>query len=393
MKKCIYAYPWDFIDEGIDHVLETVKSKGVDTIAVASAYHAGKFILPHNPKRKVYFPQDGVVYFHPHAEYYKNSPIKPLLGAITEKKDLLAELARKCKQFNIKLEAWLVCLHNSRIGMKHNEFTVKNAYGDNYPYSLCPARGEVAEYIKGVISDLLENHPLSGVFLESLAYMGFFHGYHHEFYGIEMNLTQQSLLSLCFCDACKSEAAKIGLDVKHIADVVRENVNVAFEKNIEAQDENEAENKLAELIQSHPQLSAFIDMRCKIVTKLVSAAKTIADRNKVGVDFFGPVYMPSCRCAYIEGTSIKDIAGLVNHYVVPIPYAQLSDVKKEIEYVKERVAPGKMILSINMGYKSMPSKKNFLDKISLIREHNLRGGNFYNYGTVPLGRLDWLAEI
>ena len=40
---------------------------GLDTVTLAGSYHAGKFLRPHGQSGKVYFPEDGTVYFKANA--------------------------------------------------------------------------------------------------------------------------------------------------------------------------------------------------------------------------------------------------------------------------------------------------------------------------------------
>jgi len=396
MKKSIYAYPWDFADEGIGTVLEALRSNGVTGLYVAAAYHAGKFIFPHNPKRRVYFPEDGVVYFSPDAKYYQSTPLKPVCASLATEGDLLRDIFERCKDFEITPAAWLVCLHNSRLGMQHPQCTTKNVFGDSYPHSLCPARAEVVEYVKGLVSDVLDNYPLARVFLESLSYMGFLHGYHHEFYGVKVDSYRASLLSLCFCDACRSEAAEVGVDADRVAEVVRGELTMAFAQepaNGESPGQDGSWDRFLGLVHEHAELAAFMDVRCKLVTRLVSDVRRIVDGHGAEMDFFGPVFMPSCRQAVVEGIRLDDIARLVDHYVVDVSGADLAEVQRDLEFVEETVESKKIVASLKMGWKSTPSKRNFTDKVGLARAQGLHRCNFYNYGTIPLHRLAWIGEI
>ena len=51
----------------------------VDTVSLAVCYHTGKLLLPHNPRRKVYYPEDGALFFSPDAAAFANSILKPYL--------------------------------------------------------------------------------------------------------------------------------------------------------------------------------------------------------------------------------------------------------------------------------------------------------------------------
>ena len=73
--KAIYAYGWDLAETGVSEALDRFLALGLDTVTVAGSYHAGKFLRPHG-KGKVYFPEDGTVYFKANPERY--GAIKPV---------------------------------------------------------------------------------------------------------------------------------------------------------------------------------------------------------------------------------------------------------------------------------------------------------------------------
>ena len=49
MYRGLYAYAWDFIDEGLTTALDRIRSTGINTITLAASYHAGKFLRPDPP--------------------------------------------------------------------------------------------------------------------------------------------------------------------------------------------------------------------------------------------------------------------------------------------------------------------------------------------------------
>ncbi len=380
MRKQLYAYAWDFADEGVDAVLDRVKSLGMDGVAIAVSYHAGKFILPHNPKRKVYFPEDGTVYFAPHMDRYGR--VKPEPASVVRSSDVLAAVADGCRQRGLALTAWTVFMHNTRLGTKHPELTITNAYGDRLPYTLCPAQSDASDYTLGLVDDLTDNYDLDTIFLEALGFLGFAHGFHHEFFGIRLSACRQALLNICFCDACKARAAQAGIDAERAADMVRAHVAPAFEADMEL-DDCTAEELAAE----RPELGAYLRMRCEIVLETLAKVKEIADRRGVKVDYFGP---SPCSRALTEGTNISRAAALVDHYVIPVTSPNVAQARSDIGCVKSSVAAEKILLSINLTIDNAPTRQNFADKMRLIAEHNLAGCNIYNYSMAPLSRLDWL---
>jgi hypothetical protein len=86
--RAIYAYPWDLADEGVAAVVDDVRALGIDTITLAGSYHAGKFLQPHGRHGKVYFPDDGTVYFK--ADPARYGAITPILSGLVREREVLA---------------------------------------------------------------------------------------------------------------------------------------------------------------------------------------------------------------------------------------------------------------------------------------------------------------
>ena len=66
MHRSMWTYAWDLLDIGYDAALGEIRDRaGANSVSLATSYHAGRFVQPRSPKRKVYFPEDGTIYFHP----------------------------------------------------------------------------------------------------------------------------------------------------------------------------------------------------------------------------------------------------------------------------------------------------------------------------------------
>ncbi len=119
--RAAYAYAWDVAD--IADARATLARAGLDTVTLALAYHAGKFLRPAASGPRVVFPEDGTVYFNSRAGY---GAIKPLVSAFTRARDVAGDLARA----GVALNAWIVLLHNTRLGQLHPDRIARNAFGD-----------------------------------------------------------------------------------------------------------------------------------------------------------------------------------------------------------------------------------------------------------------------
>lgn len=191
----IWTYPWDVADEGADRVVGKLHDAGLGGVSLAAAYHAGKFVLPHNPRRKVYFPEDGAVYFKPRLRYGKLKPrVSRFAGVWNQVRKAAARRATK-------LTAWTVCFHNSWLGGQFPEACVENAFGDRILHTLCPSNPDARKYVLTMVRDLASQEP-DVIELESLDFMTYDHGYHHELALIPLPPDAKFLLGLCFCRHC-----------------------------------------------------------------------------------------------------------------------------------------------------------------------------------------------
>ncbi len=113
--KAIYSYAWDLADAGIDEAVAEFRDLGLDTITIAGSYHAGKFLRPHGRSGKIYFPEDGTVYFKARCRPLWRHQARRQSSCSSER-DVLAELLA---QGGMKVNVWLVLLHNTLLGSAH----------------------------------------------------------------------------------------------------------------------------------------------------------------------------------------------------------------------------------------------------------------------------------
>ena len=61
--RAMYTYTWDLAERELGAVADEILGLGLNTITLATSYHAGKFLRPRGKTGKVYFPEDGTAYF------------------------------------------------------------------------------------------------------------------------------------------------------------------------------------------------------------------------------------------------------------------------------------------------------------------------------------------
>src|ERR1051325_4283332 len=135
MYSAIWAYPWDLLDEGIDTVLGRIADAGLQGISITAAYHNIRALCPHNPHRAVYHGEGGVVYFKPNLAYFKNA-LQPVESQLTHP-PVFDDLCNVAAKRGLKVHAWTVLHHNTRLGTANPDCTTETAFGDRYPCGPC----------------------------------------------------------------------------------------------------------------------------------------------------------------------------------------------------------------------------------------------------------------
>src|ERR1700751_5130169 len=177
----MWTYSWDLLDLGYDGAFRKLSDRaGVNSVSPASSYHAGHFLQPRSPKRKVYFPEDGTIYFRPTQACWGRSAVQPKIACVLEVQVVLRELVGRRDAGGLKVCCWTVGLHNTRLGMLHPGAVTRNAFGDPNYYNLCPSSPDARAYVCALVEDMTHAYRPDLVELESPSFMGFGHEFNHE---------------------------------------------------------------------------------------------------------------------------------------------------------------------------------------------------------------------
>ena len=209
----LYLHPFDWTALEVEHGgLERLVQLGFGDFAMASAYHAGRWLTPWRADGRVRFLQDGTVHFPPGACYDDMQPVaSDQVPAASGASAPFAEFVKRVRAAGKTSAAWTVAYHNSRLGRERPDECVRNAYGDVYTYGLCPARPGVRAYGLRLAADVA-SQGVDIVELEAFGWMGFSHGSHHFKTSFAPDRALDFLLSYCFCDACVTGIATHGGD-------------------------------------------------------------------------------------------------------------------------------------------------------------------------------------
>ena len=382
--RAIYTYAWDLAEAGVSEAAVRFAALGLDTITIAGSYHAGKFLRPHG-KGKVYFPEDGTVYFK--ADPGRYGAIKPVANSMLGKRDVLSEL---CESDGIAVNVWLVLLHNTRLGMAHPEATVANAFGDRYPYSLCPSAPDVRAYAVALASDVTESYPVAGISLETPGFLPYAHGFHHEFALNMPNRWLDSLLGLCFCDHCMTGSSKAGINSKRLRANVAENVNSYLASDIDFPADMAEAFWLADT-RSDGDLKSFLDWRTTVVTSLVAEIRKSV-RKDATVAVIPSVARPTGG-AWYEGSDLEAIAEVAGIVEACFYEPSAARIKADLFDVKRRLrGKGKPRAILRPAFPDLTSREEFLAAMNVLAQGGIDEVAFYNWGHVRQANIEWIAE-
>ncbi len=209
LRLCLYAHPFDVTALAGAGGLERVRDLGFDEIALAVSYHAGRWLMPWHPAGRVRFLDDGTVHFRPRGDDGVLQPL-PSSDVPADGPSPLEALCAAAPAAGLRVRAWTIGTHNTRLGSAHRELCVENAFGDRYPYALCPSQPAVQQYLLALVRDVAAHDGVQTIELEAFGQMGWKHGSHHDKASFAPSGLLDAALSACFCDACRTAMAMVG---------------------------------------------------------------------------------------------------------------------------------------------------------------------------------------
>ncbi len=391
MYTGMFLYPWDLADEGTDTVMDRLREAGINTAVLAGSYHAGKFLRPHAPGSRVYFPADGTVYFRPNLGRYRDTPLRPLMNPLVERYDGFEALVRR-RAGGLDVAAWMVTLHNTRLGTAHPGCVARNAYGDPYFYSLCPSHPEVRAYPVALLADLTASYDVQRVVIEAPGFLPYAHGFHHEFSLVEPNPWCSALLALCFCPACLRRAEAAGLDGRHIAGTVRDALDAFYRAPLlPTPSERQALYWMLTDLLREPGLTAYLAVRAETVTSLVAEARAALPRT-VRLSVIPTVSQPIGH-AWLDGADLARLAEHVDALEVLAYRPTPSEVAADLWWAHRLIgARARLHVVLRPAHPDAADEANLAAKVRIARESGAEGVSFYNYGHIRSGHLTWIRN-
>lgn len=381
--RAIYAYAWDIAEVGSAEFVVHMRALGLNTVTFAGSYHAGKFIRPKGKHGKVYFPEDGTAYFRTDQARY--GKIKPVESSLLRDSDVLTVLCAS----EIAVNAWMVLLHNTRLGAEHPESTVENAFGDRYVYSLCPSAPEVREYAVTLCKDVTDNYPVIGVSLETPGFLPYQHGFHHEFALMKQNRWFDAQMGLCFCEHCTRAAKSKGIDAAGLQQKIARDIEAYLESDIDFPDDMAEAFWLADV--EGGEFSAYLRLRCETVTSLVAEIRASV-RSDAAVAVIPSVARPTGG-AWYEGTDLAALADATGIIEACFYEPSVARIRSDIFDVQRRLSgAGKLRGILRPSWPDLQRKPDVVGAVTALRDAGITDVAFYNYGHLRRSSLGWIAD-
>jgi hypothetical protein len=215
-----HAYPWDVI--GDPEFVARVIGLGLDEVSLAATYHGTRAATPLHPQHRLMTAPQAALYRPVRESAWAGGSLRPVPASWVDAADPFATAARSLQAGGVRVNAWVVLAHSSRLGALRPDLVVENCFGDRYSYALCPSRDEVVDYATTLAVEAVRGVAVAGVSVEGLGQLGVAHNGPHEKTDGAYGPAAQRLLSVCCCDGCQQAWTAAGLDPHWVVDRLRD---------------------------------------------------------------------------------------------------------------------------------------------------------------------------
>jgi hypothetical protein len=355
---------------------------------MAFHYHSGKLLQPHAPRPRLHFSDIDGVQFRPSLSRYRDTGIKPNVSRRALERDVLEEVRVEADALGLDVIAWIVCLHTSGQAARHPEAAQTTVYGDPLAFSLCPSHPDVREYVTQLVVDVAVTYEPSAVELESLEYLPFSHGHHHELAGIALDPYHEFLLGLDFNPHTRADMEQRGVDVERVASFVRSELDRFFAGH--AEETGAGFDYLPKVFLARPEVLAFMQARMAIITELfahVAGAVRAASRTKVHaiLSMWRPVHH-----AWAEGYDPASLAAIVDRIGLPAYYPP-AGIAREVVHLRRDLGSLESVTGlVDAGAPLVTCEAGLIAAADLLQSLGINALAFYNYSLVREETLDWI---
>ncbi|MDT0144833.1 hypothetical protein [Microbacterium sp. PRC9] len=301
------AYPWDFVDA--PDAPARARDSGADGIALAAAYHAVRAATPTHPRHRVVEASFSAFYLPVRPAIWRGQRLQPRRPGRWVDDQAFEQARDAARAAGLEVEAWIVLTHDDSPEERNLDYRARNAFGDAYPYALCPSNADVREYCATLTSETVQLSGASSLMIEACGPMGVEHvSAHEKTSGAGWTPVDAQLLSVCFCAACERALAAAGLDVGRLRGLVTSGVGRGAEH---------IEEVLGEAA------TAVLDVRAGARRQLATA---VADAARAQGAVSLAFHAQATRWSTGPFAALLDTFGLADCFVFPGEHIDASDL-------------------------------------------------------------------
>jgi hypothetical protein len=404
MRSSVILFANDLVDEGFDNTVDTIRNLAqADGLTMACNYHHSRDVLPHNPRRRIVYMRGGV-YFQPDPARFAKLKIKPDVVDFARDQDPLAKLVATARNRGMVVRAWTNGTHSTIQASAHLDCAVQNAFGDAYITSLCPANPDVRAYLCALNSEF-KRYEVQALLAESLCFMPFDHGYHHERSMVPLSPPVKFVLGLCFCPHCRSAGKAAGVDSDGLAGFVRHEVDLSLNGHPSLLDGVPVEHKAIAGL-AGGDMGGYLKGRQRSVTTLVEEVVEAVSPLPVdlmewsgglravgaGMQIGTPTGTTVSR-SWQDGVDVGELPaachGLSVQGYVPSPEVLRTDLRDYRAVMPE----GKgLSVCLRPMWPDCDSIDVLRAKLRVLEEEGAEWVDFYHFAFMPLEHLSWVGK-
>jgi hypothetical protein len=381
----MYVYPWVLHDEGVERALEKISACGIDTLQLAVNYHIATYLVPRNPRRRLWAGEQGALYFDPRAAGTGAWPVAPPVSAVVDDPSYLPVLLEAAAAHGMGAIAWTVYLYNHALVRRRPDLAVKNAFGDANQAQLCPSHPAVRRYALDLTAAAAGLGAFAGIVCESLSFLPFGYGSLNLKAAVVPGARSRLLLGLCFCEHCGAAVRDAGVEGDGLAAEVRQAIDddlAGLPDRSEDEDAGEAWSDRA----FGGRLRAFLEARTRQATSLQLDVLRVAEAAGLALASTA-VEVADER---VSGVSSRTIKPRLDELRIEITAeAGLAAIAAMARAARAGAADGTPIYALYQ-LSGFGSEASFVGAVERAREAGLRHFRFYEYGLLTRRQLQWL---
>lgn len=294
----IIAYPWDLVDsEAAATIAQWHGEIGLGGVSVWIGARGTTQLRARPVEPKVYRTRGGLL-FQPEARFFANTRCQPMLSSRLPVRYSLQSIASACAERSMPLRGILSAARIGRMADRYPEFACTNTFAIESKRSLCLGNEDVQEYLCGLAANVTQRYELTGLVLADMS-IGWWDAFERpvESSG-PLSTLGQSLLAVCFCDACQRNSDLAGVDVPGAQQAVRGLLQRELESGTP---ENAA---LTGLLPEHAALAGHLKAQSNALIRLGQRLREQVRCELIAIRTDVPSGLPGSDAEWISGGKV-----------------------------------------------------------------------------------------